>query len=76
MLNVTADMYTHTSDHFDLIMTHAEKFIREGKAYCDNTPPDKMKEEREQKIKSANRDNGKMGSKLGNKFWKPKLNVL
>lgn len=59
MLNITADMYTYTSNHFDTIMTYAEKVIREGKAYSDDTPPEKMKEEREQKIKSANRDNCK-----------------
>lgn len=50
-------MFTHTSDHFDTIMTFAEKMIREGKAYADDTAADKMKEEREQRIKSANRDN-------------------
>ncbi|RMX52849.1 hypothetical protein pdam_00011314 [Pocillopora damicornis] len=57
MLKVKPDMFTHTSDHFDTIMTFAEKMIREGKAYADDTAADKMKEEREQRIKSANRDN-------------------
>ena len=57
MLKVKPDQFTHTSDHFDTIMMYAEKMIREGKAYADDTPGDKMKEEREQRIKSVNRDN-------------------
>jgi len=57
MLKVAPDRFTHTSDHFDTIMMYAEKMIREGKAYADDTPGDKMKEEREQRIKSVNRDN-------------------
>ncbi len=57
MLKVKPDVFTHTSDHFDKIMMYAEKMIREGKAYADDTPGDRMKEEREQRIKSANRDN-------------------
>lgn len=57
MLEIKPDVFTHTSDHFDTIMNFAEKMIREGKAYADDTPADRMKEEREQRIKSANRDN-------------------
>ena len=57
MLEVKPDVFTHTSDHFDTIMNFAEKMIREGKAYADDTPGDKMKEEREHRIKSVNRDN-------------------
>ena len=57
MLKVEPDQFTHTSDHFDTIVMYAEKMIREGKAYADDTPADKMKEEREQRIKSVNRDN-------------------
>lgn len=57
MLKVKPDAFTHTSDHFDTIMMYAEKMIREGKAFADDTPADRMKEEREQRIKSANRDN-------------------
>ena len=57
MLKIKPDQFSHTSDHFDTIMAYAEKMIREGKAYADDTPGDKMKEEREQRVKSANRDN-------------------
>lgn len=57
MLKIEPDKFTHTSDHFDTIMNFAEKMIREGKAYADDTPGDQMKEEREKRVKSANRDN-------------------
>ena len=57
MLKIEPDRFTHTSDHFDTIMDFAEKMIREGKAYADDTPGDQMKEEREKRVKSANRDN-------------------
>lgn len=79
MLKVEPDQFTHTSDHFDTIMMYAEKMIREGKAYADDTPGDKMKEEREQRIKSVNRDNSieknleiweemKKGTEYGQRF--------
>ena len=29
---------SNTSDHFDTIIKYAEKFIRDGKGYCDDTP--------------------------------------
>ncbi|XP_067018170.1 bifunctional glutamate/proline--tRNA ligase-like [Acropora muricata] len=79
MLQVKPDVFTHTSDHFDTIMSFAEKMIREGKAYADDTPGDKMKEEREQRVKSVNRDNSveknlevweemKKGTEYGQRF--------
>ena len=64
MLEIKPDMFTHTSDHFDTIMMYADKMIREGKAYADDTPGDKMKEEREQRTKSVNRDNCEFGISL------------
>ncbi|KAK2561535.1 Bifunctional glutamate/proline--tRNA ligase [Acropora cervicornis] len=86
MLRVKPDVFTHTSDHFDTIMSFAEKMIREGKAYADDTPGDKMKEEREQRVKSVNRDNSveknlevweemKKGTEYGQRFaLRAKLN--
>lgn len=59
MLNVKADRFTRTSDHFGTILELAEKMIKEGKAYVDNTPTEKMREEREKRVKSANRDSCK-----------------
>ena len=35
----------------------AERLIREGKAYVDDTPPDQMKADREACVKSPCRDN-------------------
>ena len=37
---------THSSDYFPLCADYARKFIREGKAYMDDTPQERMREER------------------------------
>ena len=68
MLQIKPDIFTHTSDHFDTIMMYAEKMIKEGKAFVDDTPADRMKEEREQRVKSANRDNCEFLIITDNKF--------
>uniref|UniRef100_H3AUQ1 Bifunctional glutamate/proline--tRNA ligase n=1 Tax=Latimeria chalumnae TaxID=7897 RepID=H3AUQ1_LATCH len=57
MLQVKPDQFTYTSDHFEMIMQYAEKLIQEGKAYVDDTPAEQMKQEREQRIESKNRNN-------------------
>nr|XP_054758957.1 bifunctional glutamate/proline--tRNA ligase-like isoform X2 [Lytechinus pictus] len=57
MLGIKPDIFTHTSDSFDLIQSYAEKLIKEGKAYCDDTNPELMKKEREQRTYSKNYDN-------------------
>jgi glutamyl/glutaminyl-tRNA synthetase len=57
MLGIKPDIYTHTSDSFDLIMEYCEKMIRMGKAYVDNTDPETMKKEREERVESACRSN-------------------
>jgi len=59
LLNFKYDMFSHTSDHFDLLLDYAEVMIKKGKAYIDDTPTEKMREEREQRVKSKNRDNCK-----------------
>lgn len=50
-------MFSRTSDYFDLYISMADNLIREGKAYVDDTPPDKMKSDREACLKSPCRDN-------------------
>jgi bifunctional glutamyl/prolyl-tRNA synthetase len=57
MLGLKPDLFTHTSDHFDLIQKYCEKMLRDGTAYVDDTEPEKMKQEREQRIESASRKN-------------------
>ena len=51
------DVVAHTSNHFEVYLRFAEQLIQEGKAYVDNTDPDKMKADREARIKSPCRDN-------------------
>ena len=58
MLNIKPDLFTHTSNYFDLMLGMCETLIKEGKAYVDDTPPEQMKLEREQKVESNNRSNG------------------
>ncbi|XP_050666009.1 bifunctional glutamate/proline--tRNA ligase isoform X3 [Leptidea sinapis] len=76
MLEIKPDMFTHTSQYFDLMLQYCEKLIKEGKAFVDDTPAEQMKTEREQKVDSKNRNNSveknlklweemKKGSKIG-----------
>ena len=64
LLRVRPDRFTRTSDHFGTILELAGKLVREGKAYVDNTPTEKMREEREQRVKSVNRDNCKYNAEV------------
>lgn len=57
MLQIKPDQFTYTSDHFPAIMRYAEKLLAEGKAYIDDTPPEQMKQEREQRVESRCRNN-------------------
>lgn len=59
MLQIHPDQFTYTSDHFPTIMRFAEQLLTEGKAYIDNTPPEQMKQEREQRTESKCRNNSK-----------------
>ena len=52
------DKFTHTSDHFDSLLDYCVKMIKAGKAYVDDTEPEKMKQEREERVESKNRSNG------------------
>lgn len=58
LLGITYDKFSHTSDHFDYLLTCCEQLIRQGKAYVDDTEPELMKKEREERIESKNRSNG------------------
>ncbi|XP_060167448.1 glutamate--tRNA ligase, cytoplasmic [Lycium barbarum] len=48
---------TYTSDYFPQLMEMAEKLIREGKAYVDDTPREQMQKERMDGIESRCRNN-------------------
>lgn len=59
LLEIKPDEFTHTSSYFDLMLELCEKLMREGKAYVDDTEPEQMKAEREQRTESKNRNNCK-----------------
>ncbi|RZC48856.1 hypothetical protein C5167_017274 [Papaver somniferum] len=56
-LGIKCDVVTYTSDYFPQLMDMAEKLIREGKAYVDDTPREQMKIERMDGIESQSRSN-------------------
>ncbi|XP_055848548.1 bifunctional glutamate/proline--tRNA ligase [Episyrphus balteatus] len=57
MLEIKPDLFTHTSNYFDLMLDYCETMIKDGKAYVDDTDPATMKIEREQRVESKNRSN-------------------
>lgn len=59
MLQVKPDIFTHTSDYFDLMLQYCEQLLKDGKAYVDDTDPAVMKNEREEKVESKHRKNRK-----------------
>ncbi|CAN1190672.1 Glutamate--tRNA ligase, cytoplasmic [Linum perenne] len=56
-LGIKYDAVTHTSDYFPDLIEMAEKLIKEGKAYVDDTPREQMQYERGEGIESKNRSN-------------------
>ncbi|XP_060525043.1 bifunctional glutamate/proline--tRNA ligase [Cylas formicarius] len=79
MLELKPDYFTHTSQYFDLMLEYCEKMIKEGKAYVDDTEAELMRQQREQKIDSVNRNNSvaknlqiweemKKGSETGQRY--------
>lgn len=59
MLEIKPDIFTHTSDYFDIMLKYCEQLLTDGKAYVDDTEPEQMKKEREQRIEAINRSNCK-----------------
>ena len=57
MLGVTYDRFSHSSDHFDTLMKYCTQLIEKGLAYCDDTDPEEMKRQRDQRQESVNRNN-------------------
>ncbi|XP_071687152.1 glutamate--tRNA ligase, cytoplasmic-like [Rutidosis leptorrhynchoides] len=56
-LGINYEKVTFTSDYFEKLMAMAEKLIKEEKAYIDDTPREKMQQERMDGIESACRKN-------------------
>ncbi|KAM3290874.1 glutamate-tRNA ligase, cytoplasmic [Capsicum chacoense] len=56
-LGIKYKTVTYTSDYFPQLMEMAEKLIREGKAYADDTPREQMQKERKEGIESRCRNN-------------------
>ncbi|CAI9781211.1 unnamed protein product [Fraxinus pennsylvanica] len=56
-LGIKYSSVTHTSDYFPQLMEMAERLIREGKAYVDDTPREQMQHERMEGIESRCRNN-------------------
>ena len=57
LLQIKPDIFTYTSDYFNLMLDYCEKLLKEGKAYVDDTDAELMKDERMKKIESKNRSN-------------------
>lgn len=57
MLQIKPDLFTHTSQYFDLMLEYCETMLKEGKAYVDDTEPEQMKIERDLRKESENRSN-------------------
>ncbi|KAG7207935.1 hypothetical protein KM043_009523 [Ampulex compressa] len=57
LLQIKPNRFTHSSDYFDLMLEYCTKLIKEGKAFVDDAPAHIMKEQREQKLMSTNRNN-------------------
>jgi glutamyl/glutaminyl-tRNA synthetase len=55
-LQITYARLTYTSDYFDKCFELLKELISKDKAYLDNTPLEKMREERNKKIDSVCRN--------------------
>ncbi|KIY73190.1 glutamate-tRNA ligase [Cylindrobasidium torrendii FP15055 ss-10] len=56
LLDVKADVITHTSDYFEQLHQYAIKAIKDGKAYADDTLQEQMRKERWDGIASRHRE--------------------
>ncbi|KAK4748770.1 hypothetical protein SAY87_015356 [Trapa incisa] len=56
-LGINYEKVTYTSDYFPQMMEMAEKMIKQGKAYVDDTPREQMQKERMDGIESKCRSN-------------------
>lgn len=59
LLQIKPHKFTHTSDYFGILEKYCTTLIERGMAFVDDTLADVMKQERDQRKKSKNRDNSK-----------------
>jgi len=57
MLGIKPDLFSFTSDHFQLILDSAEKLIKSSDAFVDDVDAETMRGEREARQESKNRNN-------------------
>ncbi|KAH3900809.1 probable Glutamate--tRNA ligase, cytoplasmic [Saccharomycodes ludwigii] len=56
LLGIKGDQITYSSSYFDKMYELCVQMIKEGKAYCDDTPLEQMREERGEGIPSKRRE--------------------
>ncbi|QEU58771.1 Gus1 [Kluyveromyces lactis] len=56
LLGIKGDRITYSSDYFQEMYDYCVQMIKEGKAYCDDTPTERMREERTEGIPSSRRE--------------------
>ncbi|SCU86357.1 LAMI_0D01728g1_1 [Lachancea mirantina] len=56
LLGIKGDKITYSSDYFQEMYDLCVQMIKEGKAYCDDTPTERMREERMDGVASCRRD--------------------
>jgi len=69
-LGIKPDVVSHTSDHFEKLQAMMEQVIKNGDAYIDDTPVDKMREERDAGTESKCR---KQTKEQNLELWKEML---
>ncbi|AMD22657.1 HHL113Wp [Eremothecium sinecaudum] len=56
LLGIKGDRVTYSSDYFQQMYDYCVQMIKDGLAYCDDTPTERMREERMEGIASARRE--------------------
>ncbi|EPS37756.1 hypothetical protein H072_8557 [Dactylellina haptotyla CBS 200.50] len=56
LLGIHGDQITYTSNYFKELFDYCVQMLKEGKAYCDDTPQEQMRDERFKGIASSKRD--------------------
>ncbi|CAD7939631.1 unnamed protein product [Amoebophrya sp. A120] len=69
-LGIVPDFVSHTSDYFPKLQELMEKLLKNGDAYVDDTPVEKMRDERDNGVESACR---KFSVEKNLELWKEML---